>query len=187
MQRKRGGAPVYLVESERRALMGVIKVPRDRAIFRLAMEHGLRASELGLIGLEDWNRHTNRIYLRRLKGSISQDYLLTSEELRAIRAWVKVRGRESGPMFPGYKHAGIRRHQLNGLMHRYGEKAGLPAHKRHFHCLKHTCGTMLRDAGVEIANIQDHLGHSDIRSTMIYAKGTEKQRMDVARRIEAAR
>jgi len=42
-------------------------------------QHGLRASELGLIELEDWNRRTNRMYLRRLKGSISQDYLLTSE------------------------------------------------------------------------------------------------------------
>ena len=57
-------------------------------------------------------------------------------------------------------------------------------HKRHFHCLKYTCGTMLRDAGVEIAGIQDHLGHADIRSTM-YAHGTETQRRDVAKRLEA--
>ena len=35
---------MYLTEEERRALMGVIKVPRDRAMFRLAMEHGLRTS-----------------------------------------------------------------------------------------------------------------------------------------------
>ena len=70
---------MYLTEDERRALMGIIKDPRDRAMFRLAMEHGVRASEPGLIEVEDWNRRTNRMYLRRLKGSISQDYLLTSE------------------------------------------------------------------------------------------------------------
>ena len=183
--RRKAGQPVYLAKDERQALMGLIKVPRDRAMFRLAMEHGLRASELGLIEVEGWNRRTNRIYLRRLKGSISQDYLLTSEELRALRSWIRVRGQVPGPLFPGYKHGGIRRHQLNKLMHRYGELAGLPAHKRHFHCLKHTCGTMLRDAGVEIAGIQDHLGHADIRSTMVYAHATETQRRDVARRLEA--
>ena len=70
---------MYLTEDERRALMGIIKDPRDRAMFRLAMERGVWASEPGLIELEDWNRRTNRMYLRRLKGSISQDYLLTSE------------------------------------------------------------------------------------------------------------
>ena len=108
--RRGAGAPVYLTEDERRALMAVIMVPRDRALFRLAMNHGLRASEPGLIEVEDWNRRTNRMYLRRLKGSISQDYLLTSEELRALRSWIRVRGKVPGPWFPGYKHGGIRRH-----------------------------------------------------------------------------
>ena len=182
--RRRAAPPVYLTEDERRALMAVIKIPRDRAVFRLAMDHGLRASEPGLIRLEDWNRRTNRMYLRRLKGSISQYYFLTSEELRALRSWIRVRGKVSGPLFPGYKHGGIRRHQVNKLMHRYGELDGVPAHKRHSHCLKHTCGTMLLDADVGIKQVQDHLGHSDIRSTMVYAASTETQRRDVAERLE---
>ena len=37
---RRGASPlVYLTEDERRALMAVIKVPRDRAMVRLAMRH----------------------------------------------------------------------------------------------------------------------------------------------------
>lgn len=184
--KRRSAAPVYLIAEERRALMAVIKDSRDLAVFRLALDYGLRASEPGLIRVEDWNQRTNRIYLRRLKGSISQDYLLTKEGLKALRGWLRTRGREPGPLFPGYRHGGIRRHQLNKLMHGYGKLAGLPAHKRHFHCLKHTCATMLRDAGVEIAGIKDHLGHVDIRSTMVYAQGTELQRLEVAKRLEAA-
>lgn len=34
------------------------------------------------------------------------------------------------------------------------------------HCLRHTFGTMLNDAGVNIKTIQTELGHSDIRTTM---------------------
>ncbi len=109
---------------------------------------------------------------------------LTEEERRALNSWIRVRGKIPGPLFPGYGQTGIKRHALNRLMHIYGEIAELPPHKRHFHCQKHTCATMLLDAGVEIHQVQDHLGHADIGSTMVYAHVTEGQRQDVAERLE---
>ena len=66
-RRRRSEPPLYLTEEERGALMAVIKKPRDRAIFHLAMDQGLSTSEPGLIQLSDWNQRTNRIKLRSLR------------------------------------------------------------------------------------------------------------------------
>ena len=40
--------------------------------------------------------------------------------------------------------------------------------KAHFHALKHTCGTpLLSEQHESIVDVQKHLGHADIRNTMI--------------------
>jgi len=76
----------------------------------------------------------------------------------------------------------ISRRQLDLLMKKYGEKARIPAHKRHFHTLKHSIATHLLDAGTDLRFVQDWLGHKDIKSTAIYAQLTTHRRKDEARR-----
>jgi site-specific recombinase XerD len=71
-------------------------------------------------------------------------------------------------------------------MKRYGAAAELPADKRHFHVLKHSTGThLLSDRGLDVAEVRDHLGHADIRNTMIYARITNRRRNDIGRRLES--
>ncbi len=83
-----GRAPKYLTEEELQSLFAVIKDPRDRAMFTLGFWRGLRASEVGVLRLENWHPKTGRLFVRRLKGSVSQDYRVTPEEERALRAWL---------------------------------------------------------------------------------------------------
>jgi len=52
----------------------------------------------------------------------------------------------------------------------YLQKDGRPRNKYHLHTLRHTCGCNLRKLGVPLENIQELLGHSDMRTTMIYAQ-----------------
>jgi integrase len=42
---------------------------RDRALFRLAYRHGLRASEVGLLRTDDIDFRAMRIMVHRVKGS----------------------------------------------------------------------------------------------------------------------
>jgi hypothetical protein len=60
----------YLDSKELAAFFKVIKDPRNRAIFNIIYFRGLRASDPGLIELQDWSPEKQRIRFRRLKGSI---------------------------------------------------------------------------------------------------------------------
>ena len=50
-------AITYLMQDEARRLFGPVKDKRDYALFRLAYEHGLRASEVGLLQRDDVGSH----------------------------------------------------------------------------------------------------------------------------------
>jgi site-specific recombinase XerD len=166
----------YLSEEQLEQFFAVIKSPRDTAIFRLIYHRGLRASELGTLQLADWNRERDRIRFTRLKGSHGGEYHLTSREVRVLRAWLKVRGLEPGPLFPSRNHKGISQQMLDVLMKKYGRQAGLPTELCHVHALKHSCATHLLNRGESIEDVQDHLGHANIQNTMLYAKVTGKRR-----------
>ena len=62
---------------------------RDRALFLLAYRHGLRASEVGLLRVEDLDLRTLRLMVHRLKGSHSGAHLLQPDEAKAIGAWLR--------------------------------------------------------------------------------------------------
>ena len=168
----------YLSEEQVDRFFKMVHSPRDFAMFRVIYHRGLRASEVGLIQLADWNRDRDRLRFARLKGSNGGEYHLTSREVRALRAWLKVRGADPGPLFPSRQShgRGITSRMIELLMKRYGTQAGLPLDLCHPHSLKHSCATHLLNRGESIEDVQDHLGHANIQSTLVYAKYSPKRR-----------
>ena len=61
---------------------------------------GLRASEIGILQLADWNQASGRLQVHRLKGSYSLDYQIKPVEVNALRAWLRVRGKAPVPCSP---------------------------------------------------------------------------------------
>ncbi len=173
----------YLTEDELARLFRCITTRRDRALFSLAYHRGLRASEVGILQFSDVRLSAGRLYVTRLKGSHSGEFRLCDGELALLRAWMRERGAAPGPLFPSRNHRPISRQRLDALMKLYGAAAGIPREKRHFHCLKHSCGTHLLTREGDITLVQDHLGHVNIQSTQVYAKVTNKRRDDLAERV----
>ena len=170
----------YLTPSEIHAIFAVIKSPRDRAALRLAYQRGLRAHEVGLLQLSDWNERDGLLHVRRGKGSISRDYRITPAEATALRAWLKIRGREPGPLFPSrQKRAGglgIHRNQLDRLFRRYCAEAGIRKDKAHLHSLRHSAATHLLERGNPADVIQDWLSHKSLKSTEVYMHFSQRRR-----------
>jgi type 1 fimbriae regulatory protein FimB len=158
----------FLTLDETRRLFKAITDKRDKAIFLLAYRHGLRVSEIGLLQVSDLDLKRLRVMLHRLKGSLSGEHPLQTDEARALKAWLKSRNADSPILFPSRRGLPISRQMLDVLMKGYAEEAAIPEDKRHFHVLKHTIATHLLDAGAELRFVQDWLGHSNIQNTVIY-------------------
>jgi integrase/recombinase XerD len=176
----------FLTQPELRALFRVITRKRDRALFLLAYRHGLRASEVGLLHVDDVNFVQQRLTIRRLKRSLPGIYPLRADEVTALKAYLRERKSSSPSLFLSQRGTPISRRQLDTLMKPYGEAAGISASKRHFHVLKHSIATHLLDAGADLRFVQDWVGHASIKNTVIYAQLTGRRRDEEARRVFAS-
>lgn len=176
----------YLTQDELKSLLKVIISKRDKAIFLLAYRHGLRASELGILRLEDVDLGRGRIRINRLKNSQGGEYPMELDEMKVIKAWLKERSNSTPVLFPSHRGTPISRRMLDHLMKQYGEQAGVPIDKRHFHVLKHSIATHLLDAGADIRFVQDWIGHKNIQNTVVYAQISNKAREDGAKKFFAS-
>lgn len=142
----------------------------------VAYWHGLRASEVVAITRDDIR--DGFLTVRRLKGSDKTTQPLVShpEPLLSERESLIDYARRTPANQPLFRMC---RENFWKLFRRHAETAGVPAHKRHPHCLKHSIAMdIVHTAGVE--NTRIWLGHKNLGSTGEYAKPTEQ---DAARAV----
>src|SRR5262249_5582303 len=120
------------------------------------------------------------------KGSISGEHVMQADEIKLLKAYLWARAAESPALFLSNRGDPIARRTLDHLMKRYGEQAGLPKEKRHFHVLKHSIATHLLDAGADLMFVKDWLGHVNIQNTLVYSQLTSRRREEQARKIFAS-
>lgn len=191
IRRKRGSPklPPYMTVPERDRFFRAIDSIRDRGIFRLLYHHGLRASEIGRLQMSDYRAGSqmdlDRILIHRLKGSISGECAVVQKCAFAVRAWIRVRGVKPGTLFPSRQGTPINRRTIFVMMRKYCQRAQIPLEKAHPHCWKHTCCTHLISYEKEsIMDVRQHVGHVNIRSTMIYSDLTTEATEARAKRLK---
>jgi len=81
----------YLAQDELRCLVTVIEGKRDKALFYLVYHHGLRASEVSLLQRADIQDKQGRIYIHRVKGSVSKAYPMQPEDMRRMHTRIPAR------------------------------------------------------------------------------------------------
>jgi site-specific recombinase XerD len=145
---------------------------RNFAMFLLTFRHGLRVSELINMRMADIDLDTGRLFVRRLKGSLSTTQPLEGDEIRALRAWlrerVKVRCCNSPLVFLS-ERGPMTRQAFNYICAEISKRAALNV-KVHPHLLRHSCGFALANKGSDTRLIQDYLGHRNIRHTQTYTR-----------------
>jgi site-specific recombinase XerD len=163
--------PRGLDRVEARTLLASFHTERDRAIAGLMMFSGLRSAEV--LGLEVSDVDIARGWVRVIgKGDkerrvpvdadvagLVQTYLLVERPDTDSRAlFVVAKGHHRGRPLTA---AGLR------TVFRYHRaRAGVPA--GHPHALRHTFGTALAEAGVDLAVLQALMGHDHVDSSAAY-------------------
>jgi site-specific recombinase XerD len=163
--------PRGLERAEAAALLASLRTWRDRAIAGLMLYSGLRSAEVLGLAVRDvdvgrrWVRvlgkgdKERRVPLDAEVAGTIQTYLLVERpETETDALFVVAKGPTRGqPLSPAGLRTVFRYHrELTGVM------AGHP------HALRHSFGTALAEAGVDLAVIQAMMGHDHVDSAAAY-------------------
>lgn len=151
---------------------------RDRAILELMYSSGLRASEVGAIGLTDvldtlgTVRVTGKGSKQRLvpMGEPAHEalgrYLHECRPVLARLASDQGRKLDRGRVFLTRTGRPMERVRVWQIVKKYAARAGLA--DVHPHTLRHSFATHLLSGGADLRVVQELLGHADITTTQIY-------------------
>lgn len=180
--------PGVLTPSQVRKLLGAPQPPeqpsgapplwmRDRAILELMYASGLRASEVGQIGLIDI---LEKIGVVRVLGKGDKQRLVPmgTPAQRALKQYIDecrpmlitaeraAEKRDRGKLFLSRTGRPLERVRVWQIVKHWAKQAGLP--KTYPHMLRHSFATHLLAGGADLRIVQELLGHSDITTTQIY-------------------
>lgn len=169
----------YLTEAEVNALIAACDQNtwtgrRDHAMFGLAVQTGLRVSEL--IGLCQGDIHLGAGAHVACHGKGRKDRItpLTTSTAIVLRDWLGEAGTDSAaPLFPNRRGSKLSRDAIEHRLAHYTDKAtadcpSLTNKTITAHVLRHTTAMRLLHAGVDTSVIALWLGHAHIDTTQIY-------------------
>jgi len=159
------------------AILAVIPAQRhrDRLLFRLIAELGLRAGEALGLQVEDVDLTPDDEHLSVLgKGGRRRTVLIDGDSLVAqLRTYLRLTGYRHGPLFRAEKNGRggpLRYQSAQEHWARYCAAAGVDAT---LHQLRHSHATELVNAGVSLATIRKRLGHRNLQTTLRYAEQSD--------------
>jgi len=155
---------------------------RDHAMLALAVQAGLRVSELTSLTCADIRLQTGPHVHCTGKGRKERDTPLLPATVRILRAWLaERRGQPCDPLFPGPSGRRLSRDAVERRIKLYHGRAAagcpsLAAKHVTVHTLRHSAAMRLLLAGVDITVIALWLGHESITSTQEYLHANMQQK-----------
>jgi integrase/recombinase XerC len=152
---------------------------RDRAILELLYSSGLRVSEL--VGLNSNQLDLDLGIVRAMgKGRKERIVPVGAKAIEALKAYVAERGVSRGdePIFINASGERLTARSVARLIKKYTRYSSI-FRKVSPHSLRHTFATHLLDAGADIREIQEMLGHSSLSTTQRYTHVSMGRLMEV--------
>jgi len=147
---------------------------RDHALLTLAIQTGLRVSELTALRCQDVHLSTGPHVQTTGKGRKQRATPLTTQTVAVLRLWLRERDRQPGqPLFPTSRGRALSRDAIALLVSKHANTAshGCPTLTNKTitpHVLRHTAAMNLLHAGVDSTVIALWLGHESVEATQIY-------------------
>jgi site-specific recombinase XerD len=147
---------------------------RDHALLTLAVQTGLRVSELTRLTCGDLHMGTGA-HVRCLgKGRKQRATPLTSQTVAVLKVWLRERaGNPTEPLFPSRRNKPLSSDAVAWLLTKHVDTAArrcpsLAGKNVTPHVLRHTAAMRLLQAGVDTSVIALWLGHESVQTTQIY-------------------
>lgn len=147
---------------------------RDHAVLMVALQTGLRASEIVGLRCCDVVIGTGAYVRCEGKGRKQRCTPLRKETVNVLKAWLKEwGGADSDPLFPTNRGARMSRDALEGIVRRHTTTASqscpsLAGKRVSPHVLRHSTAMNLLHHGVDQTVIALWLGHESVETTQVY-------------------
>jgi integrase/recombinase XerD len=147
-------------------ILDQIRNPRHKAMVAMMYGSGLRVSEVVNLRVEDCLLEKSRLVIRQSKNAKDRVVVLSVQMLPYLTVLVSGKsGRDYLFLTQSGTKYSVR--TLQTIFKRALAASGLPKAAT-CHSLRHSFATSLLENGVDIRVIQAQLGHSSIKTTMIY-------------------
>ncbi len=142
---------------------------RDHALLLVAIQTGLRVSEISQLRIGDVVFGAGAHVRCRGKGRKERCTPLRRDAAAALRTWLRERrGEEDDPVFPSLRGGPLGRDGIEKLVDKHSQRASLGHKKVTPHVLRHTAAVELLRGGVDRAIIALWLGHESVETTQMY-------------------
>lgn len=171
----------YLLIEEEQKLLAQLTGPRAhlKPIVLLAIHTGMRRGEILNLRWSEVDFGRNVVHVTRTKSGKDRTVPL-NEVARSVLLELKQHSKGSDSVFVSSKTG----EALRGIKHGFA-RARLDAKISGltFHDLRRTFGTRLGDDGVDAFTIMELMGHSDLRMTIRYVRGTDQSRRNAVEKL----
>ena len=148
---------------------------RDHALLQLAVQTGLRVSEIVALTTADIHLDTPgaHVNVAHGKGRKQRSTPISASTIATVRVWLKEQnGQPADPLFPSRRGTQLSRDAIEDLVTKHATNAdscpSLTTKNVTPHTLRHTAAMRLLQAGVDITVIALWLGHESTETTQIY-------------------
>jgi site-specific recombinase XerD len=147
-----------------------------RSVFYLLWQGGLRSGEIEMLRFSDFYiskaKQAKRLFIRDSKWRKGRAVYLTDVALEALKEYLAVRGMDQGGDFVFVRDGmPLKKNFLAGRIKAIGRQADVSVSP---HRLRHTFATQLLNVGCKVTSIQKLLGHTDLNTTMTYARAFDQ-------------
>jgi site-specific recombinase XerD len=165
--------PTVLSQEEITQLLNATRSLKHRALLMTLYGAGLRVSEACRLTLGDIDSSRMVIHVHQAKGKKDRDVMLSPVLLETLRQYWKG-SRPKHWLFPGYGPDKPMTTKSVFLMVRNVAARAKITKTVSPHTLRHSFATHLLESGTDLRTIQLLLGHSDVRTTIIYLQVSQQ-------------
>jgi integrase/recombinase XerD len=176
--------PTVLSQEEVARLLDATRSLKDRALVMTMYGAGLRVSEACRLTAADIDSHRNVIHVRQAKGKKDRDVMLSPVLLETLRVYWRNRQPRRW-LFPGTRpDKPITTKAVFLMIQKTGARAKISKTVSP-HVLRHSFATHLLESGTDLRSIQMLLGHSDVRTTIVYLHLSQRHIRNIASPLDS--
>ena len=162
--------PIILSRDEIKEILNKIKNFKHKILVSLSYGAGLRISEVVNLKVKDVNLEELTLHLKNAKGKKDRITIFSEKIKQDLNKLIACK-ENNNYVFESERGGKLNSRTAQKVFKMALKKAKIKKEAT-FHSLRHSFATHLLENGVDVRYVQELLGHSNIRTTQLYAKVT---------------